>query len=158
MSDNISKDKIEYYISKHASYHNGIRTLQSLNVKEASIVLDPNTITYDDYIIDDFILYEIPFIRGDPNDGYNTKYAWRFILTNKDKKIKFLTLGKEPKLDIVTLFPKIVEWNGRSCIKLDKSCNYHNSPIRRRIYCDYCVDCGRYCPDYERCYTCKQNY
>lgn len=147
-------DNVEQYIQKH---YNGYLKLDSLNVSEGSIVLNPKTLTYDDYETENFIYYEIPFIHGDPNNEYNKKYAWRFILTNKNKKIKFLTVGKKPKLDIVTLYPKIVEWKGRSCIKLDKSCNFHYSPVRRRIYYDHCVDCGRNTDGWERCYNCKYN-
>ena len=52
MSDYLEEKDIEKLIEKnHAKYPDGInsRYLVPLNVKEGSIVLDPNTLKYDDY-------------------------------------------------------------------------------------------------------------
>jgi hypothetical protein len=154
MPDYISNRDIEKLIQdNHATHHEGKRFLNSLNVGNGSIVLDPDTLRYDDYETNTSIYYELPFIKGKPSNGYHEKFAWAFILTNKSKKIKFITVGKEPKLEIVTLYPKIVEWEGRKCIKLDKRCNFHQSPSY--INSDWCRDCDKYCFPYPRCYDCN---
>ena len=158
MPDYRNRDIEKLIEDNHAIYHRGKRFLNSLNVGEGSIVLDPNTLRYDDYETNTSIYYEVPFFEGDPSNGYHEKFAWAFILTNKSKKIKFITVGKQPKLEIVTLYPKIIEWKGRKCIKLDKRCIIHESPRRKSSYREslYCIGCGKYCPGYLRCYDCNR--
>ena len=169
MSDYLEEKDIEKLIEKkHAKYPDGInsRYLVPLNVKEGSIVLDPNTLKYDDYETDENIYYEVPFVRGDHSNRYNEKYAWAFILNNENNKIKFIRVGISPKLEIVTLFPNIVEWKGRKCIKLNKSCQSYKKTYSSRSYgyeyeyeYEYgyeCSECGKSIKgDFEQCYECK---
>lgn len=160
MDNRYDKKYIEECIKHHHRWHDGNLCLNSLNVEKASIVINLDTIIYKDEYNDEYLYYEIPFIKGDPSNGYNEKFAWKHILTNKNKINKLLTVGKNPKLEHVTLFPEIIEWKERKCIKLDKSCNLHESSRRKSSYRKslYCIGCGEYCPDYLRCYDCNNYY
>ena len=164
MSDYSSSINIEELIEKHARYKDGKRYLNSFNIDEGSIVIYKDTRIYDDKENDTNLFYEAPFYNGDPTDGYNEKFTWAFISKNKGKKIKLLTVGKVTKLEYVTLYPDIIEWKGKKCIKLDRSCCIHQSPRRELYYSNYnnysgyCYDCGDPCEGYKRCYSCNMNY
>ena len=120
---------IEQCIAKHKTNrtYDGIQRLMSLNVDGGSMVIDKNTIIYEDKNHKNSIFYEVPFYEGDPTKRYHIKWAWAFIKKNKNKKVKLLTVGSNPKLEYVTIESKIHEKNEKKYIKLNKFNKFNNS-------------------------------
>ena len=138
----MSTEDPEKYIQMHRTNHtyDGIPRLMSFNVDEGSIVIHKDTVKYEDENYKNSIFYEVPFNKGDPTNGYNIEWTLAFINKNKNKNIKLLTVGSNPKLEYVTIESRIHKKNGKSYIKLNKLNNLkgsHLSPIaysRREPY------------------------
>ena len=94
-----------------------IRYLKSFNIEFSSMLLNPNSVTYEDYDNGTHIFYQLPYKKGTKKPNF--EYAWKFINNNKSNRIKFITCGNKPKMEYVQ-YPELVPWRNLMCIRVQK--------------------------------------